>query len=261
MKQFYFISGLPRSGSTLLSTILNQNPAFNAGITSPLLKHVRKVLEVGNSSKKSEVDYKRTRTIVKNTIEGFYSACDKPVIFDTNRLWTNLLPQIKDLFPYTKVICCVRDINWIIDSFERLHQKNPWAISTVFPAEVDIHVYSRSSSLMTEHGIVGLPYTSLKSAMCGPHQDMLFFVEYDILCKNPEGMMRSIYNFIDQPYFAHDFNNVESSYDEYDSEINMPGLHTTRKKVTWEPRNFILPPDVQEKYTNMEVWREGRVVL
>ena len=35
-RKFHFISGLPRSGSTLLAAILNQNPRFRAGMTSPL---------------------------------------------------------------------------------------------------------------------------------------------------------------------------------------------------------------------------------
>ncbi|MGH8137248.1 MAG: sulfotransferase, partial [Steroidobacteraceae bacterium] len=35
-QKFHFISGLPRSGSTLLSAILKQNPRFHAGMTSPL---------------------------------------------------------------------------------------------------------------------------------------------------------------------------------------------------------------------------------
>jgi hypothetical protein len=32
----HFISGLPRSGSTLLSAILKQNPRFHAGMTGPV---------------------------------------------------------------------------------------------------------------------------------------------------------------------------------------------------------------------------------
>jgi sulfotransferase len=36
MKSYYFISGLPRSGSTLLSGILKQNPEFYADIASPV---------------------------------------------------------------------------------------------------------------------------------------------------------------------------------------------------------------------------------
>ena len=36
MKSYYFISGLPRSGSTLFSSILKQNPEFYADIASPV---------------------------------------------------------------------------------------------------------------------------------------------------------------------------------------------------------------------------------
>ena len=36
-KKFYFMAGLPRSGSTLLSAILNQNPVFYSGPASPVL--------------------------------------------------------------------------------------------------------------------------------------------------------------------------------------------------------------------------------
>lgn len=256
MKQHYFISGLPRSGSTLLSAILKQNPRFHAGVSGPLLSYVRSVIEVSNAGQKSEFDAERTKRLVKATINTFYEDNPKEVIFDTNRLWTNLLPQLNDLYPYTKIICCVRDINWIIDSFENLHQKNPYAISSVYPASVDLNVYTRTASLMGDGGIVKLPYDSLKSAMMGKFRDMIMFVEYDILTKNPEGTMKAIYNFIEQPYFQHDFNNVETTYDEYDKELNLKGLHDTRKVVSNIPRNFILPPDILSQYTNLEVWRQ-----
>jgi sulfotransferase len=255
MKQHYFISGLPRSGSTLLSSILRQNSNFHAGITGQLLSHIRSVIEVSNSGQKSEFDEERTKRIAAATVDAFYADNPKSVIFDTNRLWTNLLPSLKDLYPNTKVICCVRDINWIIDSFERLHQKNPYAISTVYPANVDLNVYTRSHSLMDANGIIKLPYDSLKSAMTGMYRDMIMFVEYELLCKNPEGIMRTLYDFIGQPYYQHDFNNVQISFDEYDKELNMKGLHTTRSKVEWIPRQFILPPDILNQYANLEVWR------
>ena len=35
-RRFHFISGLPRSGSTLLSAILSQNPCFHASMSGPL---------------------------------------------------------------------------------------------------------------------------------------------------------------------------------------------------------------------------------
>ena len=36
-KKFYFMAGLPRAGSTLLSTLLNQNPRIYSGPSSPVL--------------------------------------------------------------------------------------------------------------------------------------------------------------------------------------------------------------------------------
>ena len=36
-KTFYFMAGLPRFGSPLLSSILNQNPRFYSGPSSPVV--------------------------------------------------------------------------------------------------------------------------------------------------------------------------------------------------------------------------------
>ena len=255
MTQYYFISGLPRSGSTLLSAILRQNPKFHSGISDTLVSHFRSQIEVSNEVPSNEFDEQRLKHILTSTVDSFYYNVSKPIIFNTNRLWTNLLPELKALYPYTKVICCVRDINRIIDSFERMHQKNPFTISSVYGKSVDLNVYTRSHSLMVEGGVVKLPYDSLKSAFTGPHSDMLMLVEYNILTKNPEGTMKAIYNFIGQPYYNHDFNDVESSYDEYDSNIRLKGLHTTQKVVKHTEKSYILPPDILNQYSNLEVWR------
>lgn len=258
MKQYHFISGLPRSGSTLLSSILLQNPRFHAGITSLLLPYARSVIESGNSENKGEFNKEQIKRIFKATFDAYYADIEKPVVFDTNRLWTNLLPQVNDCYPNAKVICCVRDINSIIDSFERLHQKNPYSISSVFPSPHDMHVYSRTAHLMSDVGIVKIAYDSLKSAICGINSEMLFLIEYDILCQNPAGVMKSLYNFIGEPYFNHDFDNVEISFDEYDEGLNMPGLHKTKRKVEWTQKKLITPPDIQDKFQDMEVWRALR---
>lgn len=255
MKQYYFISGLPRSGSTLLSAILRQNPRFHASITDNLLSHFRKQIECANEVPSNEFNPKQLQQILKSTIDSFYYNVDSPVVFNTNRLWTALLPELRALLPYTKVICCVRDITRIIDSFERIHQTNPFAISTVYSKDVDMNVYSRSHSLMVEGGIVKLPYDCLKSAITSTHSDVLMLVEYDILTRNPEGTMRAIYSFLEQPYFSHDFDNVESSYDEYDKNIKLVGLHTTRKRVEHVQKQYILPPDIVQQYSDLEVWR------
>jgi sulfotransferase len=45
MQQLHFISGLPRSGSTLLAGILRQNPQFHAAISSPVTPMMNSALE------------------------------------------------------------------------------------------------------------------------------------------------------------------------------------------------------------------------
>ncbi|MEH1864722.1 MAG: hypothetical protein V7K69_06870 [Nostoc sp.] len=43
--KMHFISGLPRSGSTLLGALLRQNPWFHASMTSPVGGMVNPMLE------------------------------------------------------------------------------------------------------------------------------------------------------------------------------------------------------------------------
>lgn len=254
-KQYHFITGLPRSGSTLLSSILRQNPKFHSSITDPLATMVKGVIETSQDGPgmKVEVPVERRKNILEGLFDGFYKHIDKPVIFNTNRAWTLLTPQIKGLFPKSKLLVCVRDINWVLDSFEIAHRKNPFSTNTV-TGGLDGNVYSRTEMLMDEKGIVGFPYIGIKQAITSSEKNMLMLIEYNELCKNPERMMKSIYNFIGEDHYEHDFNNVEASWDEYDAEIGI-NLHQVRKKVEFIPRQFILPPDILQKYASMEVWR------
>lgn len=255
MKQYYFISGLPRSGSTLLSAILKQNPNFHAGITDNLIAHIRSQIECSNAVNTADFDQTQLEFILRSTVDAYYYNINRPIVFNTNRIWTNLLPELKALYPYTKIICCVRDITRIIDSFERMHQRNPFLLSTVYGKDNDMTTYTRANTLMTDNGIIRLPYDSLKSAISGPYSSELMLLEYDLLTQNPSGAMRAVYNFINQPYFEHDFDNVESSYDEYDKHIRMKGLHTTKKRVEHSNKSYIIPPDIINQYSGLEVWR------
>lgn len=125
--RYHFISGLPRSGSTLLSALLRQNPAFTAGISSPLgpLFHAtRNAMGAWNETSVLMTDAHRQR-ILKGLFDSYYAdRQDKRIVFDTNRAWCARLPVLKRLFPDAKVICCVRSVAWILDSIERLIGKH-----------------------------------------------------------------------------------------------------------------------------------------
>jgi len=254
-RQYHFITGLPRSGSTLLTSILNQNPRFHSSITDPLATFVKGMLEtlVSEPGMKTVFPEERRANTIRGMIDGYYEHIDKEVIFNTNRAWTFLTPQVKHVYPNAKMIVCVRDVNWVLDSFEQAHRRQPMDVNTVTGGPGK-SVYERVEMIMTEQGIVGFPYVGIKQAITSNERNMLMLVEYDDLAKSPEKVMRAIYNFIDEPWFEHNFNNVEASWDEYDKEIGIT-LHKVRKKVEFTSRKSILPPDILNKFNNMEVWR------
>jgi sulfotransferase len=191
---------------------------------------------------------------IKGLINSYYHhQQDKEVIFNTNRAWSVMTPLVKRLFPESKIILCVRDINWVLDSFELAHRRNPLSVNTTMGG-LSGTVYSRTEELMKETGFVGFPLLGIKQAITSNERDICLLVEYDDLCKNPKQTMKKIYEFIGEPYYEHDFDNVEASWDEYDKEIGM-SLHNVKKKIQYKPRNFILPPDIQARFRNLEVWR------
>src|SRR6185437_11938778 len=145
-------SGLPRSGSTLLSAILRQNPRFHAGMTGP----------VG-----SMVDVMLRNMSMANETSTFYDEMPRgDVVFDTNRIWCSRLPVLDALFPRAKVICCVREVPWIFDSIERLIRKNKFQPSGIFSFEPGGTVYSRVEGLGAGNGMVGFAWNALREAFC-----------------------------------------------------------------------------------------------
>ncbi|MEH1976304.1 MAG: sulfotransferase [Nostoc sp.] len=111
--KIHFISGLPRSGSTLLGALLRQNPRFHASMTSPVGSLVSRMLEAMSEDNEFSVFItpEQKRALTLTIFSTFYEPqAEKEAIFDTNRLWCGKLSLIQELFPGSKVICCVRNV-------------------------------------------------------------------------------------------------------------------------------------------------------
>lgn len=258
--KFHFISGLPRSGSTLLAALLRQNPRFHAAISSPVSLLIEQMLEAMSEDSEHSVfiSTQQKRAIVQGIFRGYYQPqSDKEIIFDTNRRWCSQLPMIRDLFPNAKVICCVRNIAWIADSIERLIRQNSFDVSRLLgsPAERRT-VYSRTEALMQGDRLIGFSYNALKEAFYSENSEILLLVDYEILTQNPGLVMKMIYEFLGENFFEHDFDNVEYDEPEFDKNLNTPGLHKVRSKVEYKPRTTILPPDLFEQFSKMSFWLE-----
>ena len=198
----------------------------------------------------------KRKTICRALIDAYYADKTQPVLFDTNRHWTARLHQLVELFDDFKVICCVRNPAWIMDSFEAIYRKNPFDYSRMFNAASRGTVYSRCDSLINGGGTVGSAWTALKEAYYGEFSDRLLLIDYDLLTQHPARTIELIYRFIGEPMFDHDFNNVSYEESEFDQKLGVKGLHTVKKKVEFKSRRSILPPDLFAKYQDMDFWQD-----
>tara|TARA_B100000287_G_scaffold192091_1_gene181254 strand:- start:224 stop:547 length:324 start_codon:yes stop_codon:yes gene_type:complete len=96
-KTFYFMAGLPRAGSTLLSTLLNQNPRFYSGPSSPVLGAMYSVHEnfLENELYTGYPKPDQVNEIVGSVIRHWYSDVEEEVIIDKNRAWPARVPFIE----------------------------------------------------------------------------------------------------------------------------------------------------------------------
>ncbi|WP_425913263.1 sulfotransferase [Pseudomonas sp. GWSMS-1] len=259
LPHYHFISGLPRSGSTLLSALLRQNPRFHASMSSPVGALVSANIKLMSSGGEVGllVDAQQRRKILAGMFDSYHGDRTQEVVFDTNRMWCARMPLIHEMFPQAKVIACVRDVPWIMDSIERLLQQNPFENTKLFSSESErMTVYSRMAALARHDRLIGFPWAALKEAYYGPHASNLLLVDYDLLARAPAQVLRLVYQFVEEPWFdGHDFENVEFDAPEFDEALGISGMHRIRPKVALEERATVLPPDIFEKYQDMAFWR------
>ena len=257
--RFHFISGMPRSGSTLLAALLKQNPRFHAGMSSPLAGLFEGVLaQVSAGSEMGPlVDIATRERLLKGLFSSYYADNPAPVIFDTSRAWTAKLPALTALFPDAKLICCVRNVAWIMDSLERQFRSNAFENTKLFntPAERST-VYTRLEALAHANRLVGFPWHALKEAVWSEYADRLVLVDYDLLAARPGDVMALLYKFLDEEPFEHDFEHVEYDQPAFDTELGVRGLHKVHPKVEPRPRKTILPPDLFQRYANIAFWQK-----
>lgn len=199
-------------------------------------------------------DEQRKR-ILRGIVDNYYGPeyGDK-VALDTNRAWCARMPLIHTLFPASRVIACVREVPWIVDSIERLIRRNALSPSAIFKYQTGGTVYSRADLIANGEGMVGYSYNALKEAFYGEHARNLLLVRYETLVVDPVRVLDAIYRFIGEDNFAHDFNHVDFEADEFDTRAGTPGLHVVRSKVGAVPRQTILPPDVFHRFANDAFW-------
>jgi len=204
------------------------------------------------------INHEQRARILTSVFEAYYHDIgERQVIFDTNRMWTIKLPALASLFPEAKVICCVRNVGWILDSIESLLRRNCLETSKIFNFEPGGTVYSRVEGLTSNNGMVGFSLHGLREAVFSEQANRVLIVRYESLTADPLATLSKIYDFIGEPAYAHNPDSIDPCEEavEFDQRLGTPGLHSVGSRVCQIQRRSILPSDLFKRYEAFSFWQ------
>jgi sulfotransferase len=253
MKQIYFVSGLPRSGSTILMNLLGQNPNHYVTPTSGLIE----LFVAIHNSWHNFIEFKaeglekvkpRIRNVMKGVIECFFEKEfeEGKIVFDKSRGWLQFAEDLETtLERKVKMIVPIRDIRAILASFEKLYRKRD--IDWRYPVGDEFlraqTVVDRCELLLSPGGVVGIAINRVRDAM-QRKSDSLLLIPYPSFTKNPKGVVDTIHELLELEPFDYNPKKVDQITHEDDNWHGMD-LHVIRPEIKpqeeLEPWEGILP--------------------
>lgn len=246
-QQFVCLSGLPRTGSSLLSAILSQNPHIHAEGNSPVCPLMWEMCNsVTNCKEQFQANRKEHLVVeyIQHIPHFYYKGIQESIVVDKCRSWThrpNFMMAKGCIDSNIKVIVMVRPIMEIVASFAKLYYRNGITGKSL-ETELQKLFIPDSDPLM--RSLQGVKWAREQNA-----PGTFLFVNYDDLVKNPSVTIKRIYDFCGWVYFDHEFDNIQVKYPEDDTIYGMNGYHHVRRTLGKEETNIdrILTPEIIKK--------------
>ena len=215
--KLFFLSGLPRSGSTLLTALLYQNPAIHSEGVSGLCDLMWSAKQSLDRNSQWNGNRRQTAHVLATLPSIYYSDVTRPVIIDKCRTWTlQANVQMLQQFMQPKIVCCVRDVDAVVDSFRRLFSAN---------GRDDFE----SSPFASELQIAQI---GMQHAFDDWNDDTYLLVDYDDLINNTHRELQRVYAFLGLDQFEHDLHNITNQHAEDDSVYGLIGMHDVRSTIS-----------------------------
>ena len=240
-------AGLPRSGITLLASILNKDKNIYVTTSSPFVEILWRNYDVWNDpSYKGDFGTHNLQQakipFLKGMTEAYYAQLtDKPIVIDKRRQWQSIIniEMYRDVYGFLpKIICTVRNVTEIITSYKVLYQSNK---QTWNYEDLKGNAFESSYNDLVE-GYKKYP-------------ECFLLVEYNNLVDNPHSTLEKVYEFIGSEMPEQDFSTIVAS--EYEGNHGIEGLHDLRKtlsKKTAIPQE-VLTEEEFEKFSSWDFWR------
>ena len=246
MQQLHYCLGLPRTCSSVIMNILNENPnIFTTGtccmpyFVEACQKRSNEVSEFIALDK--DVLHNSYINFLRQGMRGWFEAMtDKPIIFSKSRSWSEYFPHTFAIDPNSKYLVILRDLRDIICSFDSLLWKYPQVdyANGIFHKEsfekrMEIYCTDGTSNL-------GRPLHMLPHLMevAEKSPNSFFLCRHEDFNEEPRKTFQMIYEWLGEEYFEHDFDNIpKPDYYEHDTTYRALVSHKTGSKLKkLEPR-------------------------
>jgi sulfotransferase len=233
-QEIIFLSGLPRTGSTLLTAILSQNPDVHTQGNSALCQIMwdAQVSCWQTEQMKNSPDF--TEVYLKAIPKLFYKSVNNKVVIDKCRSWTlpaNLELIEKYITKKPKIVVMHRPISEIVKSLVFIRKMNNWQ--------------NPESGLLDDNSEpIIRSFNGLKNAKLND-DGQFHFISYDDLITEPFEVFTKLYEFCEIDNFEHNFLEIDNP--NYDSDLSLVGLHEIRSEIGRRIINVELSDELQTK--------------
>jgi sulfotransferase len=245
MKEIHFLTGLPRSGNTLLGSIINQNPNLNLTANSILTDIIYQLYLLKNSIVFNNFpDHDSLDNVIKNVFNNYYKNWKAKFIIDRSVWGTPAnLKLLKSIVKKPKFIILYRPILECLASFIKIEKPS--------------NVREKCHELMQEEGMIGKSLWSIKNII--KEKENYIIIKYSNLIKTPIKETNKIYEFLNIDKFNHTFkkfNDFSANNIKYnDSVLNAPlhKIRTNQIKLNKYKIEDYLPADIIKQYSNLDI--------
>ena len=234
-KKYFYLTGIPRCGNTVLSSILNQNPDLYQTPNSVVPEMLFKLYNLKfDPLFKEQADHKSFDSSVGAVMDGYYEDKKAKYILERGPWGTPFnFELLKELKKNTKFIALVRPIPEILASYVRVQQ----------PSDAE----SFCDMIMQEDGAVGKALWSI-NYIKEKAPEKLLVLEYKDLCNKTEETIKKIYKHFDIPLFKHRYTKLDQARETVKSDQTTIRTDKVVQKP-YKPEKYISKKTIK-KYKN-----------
>jgi hypothetical protein len=249
MKKIYFLSGMPRSGNTLLGSLINQNEEITvtgSSIVCSILYSISLLKE--ELAFKNFPDHKSLDNIYNNVFNNYYKDWKSKYIIDRGPWGTpGNLKLLKEIIKKPKFIILYRPVLEVLASFVKIEK----------PENIEERCDNYMGINKHRNGMVHRYLWSIDNILKSKEDHVV--VHYKNLINDPINEIKKIYKFLDISFKnveLKNFKQFSANNLMYNDSVLSAELHKIRTdKVSQIDINVeeILPINVIKKYSNLDV--------